>query len=152
MDEEKEKLRSELQCILYPLNYLKSYKYVVVCSYYQGRWVLSKHKQRDTWETQGGHIEQNETPLDCAKRELYEESGIKDADLYPVCDYYGYRSNSSSNGVVFLAVVHAFHTMPQSEMKEIRLFETIPSQLTYPKASPKFYEEAYKLLLKIKEK
>ena len=38
------------------------YKYVVVFSRYQGRLLLSRHKERRTWETQGGHVEPGETP------------------------------------------------------------------------------------------
>ena len=59
----------------YELDSLKNYKYVVVLSEYKGKILLSRHKDRSTWETQGGHIEMGETPLDAAKRELYEESG-----------------------------------------------------------------------------
>jgi len=44
----------------------------------KGKWILSKHKKRDTWETQGGHIEDGETPLEATKRELFEESEIRD--------------------------------------------------------------------------
>lgn len=150
MQNEKEKRRKELQCIIYPLNCLKTYKYVVICSYYQGKWVLSRHRARSTWETQGGHIEPNENPYSAAKRELYEESGIKDAALYPVCDYYGYDTKSHSNGMVFLAIVHSFGKLPESEMKEIKLFETLPCNLTYPNVSPLLYQEAYRFLENMK--
>ena len=43
---------------------LNKYKYVVICSYYEGRYMLSRHSKRTTWETQGGHIEVGETPMD----------------------------------------------------------------------------------------
>ena len=97
-------MREELRCNIHPENSLDNYKYVVICSYYQDKWLLSKHKKRDTWEMQGGHIEEGETPHDTAKRELYEESGVREADLYYICDYEGYDSQSSANGAVFLAV------------------------------------------------
>lgn len=142
---DKELIRKELKGKIYPLNTLKSYKYTVICSYYEGKWVLSKHKKRDTYETQGGHIENGETPYEAAKRELYEESGIKDAVLYPVCDYLGYNHISSSNGQVFLAVVHALGDLPESEMQKIGLFKVLPENLTYPNVSPILCEEAYKL-------
>lgn len=143
---DREAIRKELKCRLYPLNTLPSYKYTVICSSYQGKWLLSRHKKRDTWETQGGHIEEGENPLECALRELYEESGIRDAELFPVCDYWGFNPFSCANGQVFLAVVHSLGDLPESEMKEVRLFDTLPENLTYPKTSPAFYEAAKMLL------
>ena len=143
---DKEKIREELQCRVLPLNTLETYKYTVICTSYEGKWVLSKHKKRNTWETQGGHIEDGETPIECAKRELFEESGIRDADIYPVCDYVGYNSQSSANGMVFLAVVHSLGELPESEIKEIKLFDTLPTDLTYPQTSPRLYAEAEKAL------
>lgn len=143
----REMVRKDLQCRVYPFGTLDHYKYTVICTAYQGKWILSKHKNRNTWETQGGHIESGETPLECARRELFEESGIKDADIYPVCDYWGFNSHACSNGVVFLAVVHALGNLPESEMQEIQIFDTLPAELTYPHVSPKLYAEAAKLLL-----
>ena len=79
--DEKESIRKELQCTIHPVGYLETYKYVVVCSYYKGQWLLSRHEIRDTWETQGGHVESGETPMEAAKRELYEESGVSPNSL-----------------------------------------------------------------------
>ena len=146
LETEKEQRRKDLQCKLYPLNTLTDYMFVVICSFYKGKWILSKHKKRTTWETQGGHIEAGETPLDAAKRELFEESGVSDADIFPVCDYLGYDSEGSATGVVFLAEVHSLGALPESEMEEIGFFEKIPEKLTYPNVSPVFFREAGKLL------
>ena len=142
--------RKELQCRIHLTGELQSYKYVVVCSNFQGKWLMSRHKKRDTWETQGGHIEPGETPMDAAKRELYEESGVRDADLFAVCDYYGYDATGHANGMVFLAVIHQLGELPESEMSETRLFERMPENLTYPNVTPLLYAEAAKLLEKIK--
>ena len=143
---DREGLRKVLKCRVFPLNYLPSYKYTVICTNYKGKWILSRHKKRDTWETQGGHIEDGETPLEAAKRELFEESGIRDADVYPVCDYWGFNPFRCSNGMVFLAVVHSIGELPESEMKEIGMFYELPENLTYPQTSPVLYREAEKLL------
>ena len=143
---DREGLRKALKCRVFPLNYLPSYKYTVICANYKGKWILSRHKKRDTWETQGGHIEAGETPLEAAKRELFEESGIRDADVYPVCDYWGFNPFRCSNGMVFLAVVHSIGELPESEMQEIGIFDELPENLTYPQTSPVLYREAEKLL------
>ena len=144
--EEREDIRKELRCRVFPLNTLGTYKYTVICANFRGKWILSKHRNRDTWETQGGHIEPGEMPLEAAKRELYEESGIRDAEVYPVCDYLGYNHLRSANGMVFLAVVHAIGDLPESEMEKIGLFDELPENLTYPLTSPVLYREAEKLL------
>lgn len=138
--------RKQLQCTIHPLETLGHYKYVVVCSHYEGKWLLSRHKNRNTWETQGGHIEPGESPIQAAKRELFEESGVQDAWLYPVCDYYGFDEWSHSNGMVFLAVIRHLGILPESEMKETALFETIPDELTYPDVSPFLFSESKKVL------
>lgn len=143
---DREAIRKDLQCRIYPLGYLERYKFTVICSSYQGKWILSRHRKRSTWETQGGHIEAGETPLECAKRELFEESGIRNADIYPVCDYWGFNRQACSNGMVFLAVVHSLGELPESEMKEIRVFDTLPAELTYPLTSPRLCAEAEKKL------
>ena len=135
-----------LRCSIHPLNTLAPYKYVVVCACYRGQWLLSRHRERDTWETQGGHIEPGETPVMAARRELYEESGVQDAEIIPVCDYCGFTDRGHANGVVFLAVVHEMGELPQSEMAEVRLFNALPENLTYPNVSPRLYQEAARLL------
>ena len=143
---ERESRRRDLKCRVYPLGYLERYKYVVICTFHQGKWLFSRHKKRTTWETQGGHIEPDETPMDCARRELFEESGVKDAEIIPVCDYWGFDDQGCSNGMVFLAIAHALGELPESEMKETKLFDQLPEELTYPMTSPVLYREAEKAL------
>ena len=62
--------RSALQCRVAPLGLMGDYVFVVVVYEFQGKLMLSRHRDRDTWETQGGHIEPGETPLEAARREL----------------------------------------------------------------------------------
>ena len=131
-----------LQCTIHPAGSLSPLKYVVVCTAMNGRWLLSRHRERTTWETQGGHIEPGETPLDAARRELYEESGVTGAQLYYVCDYHGYTDTGSAEGAVFLAIGGTQGPMPDSEMAETALFHPLPENLTYPLVTPRLMKEA----------
>lgn len=43
-------------CEVFPANTLGEYKFVVILSHVDGKYLLSRHRARTTWETQGGHI------------------------------------------------------------------------------------------------
>ena len=134
----------DLQCTIHPLESLKEYTYVVICSFYKGKLVLSRQKKKNTWETQGGHIEEGESPIETARRELFEERGIRDAAIIPVCDYYGYDATSHANGMVFAAIVHELGSLPNSEMAEVKTFDHFPEELSYPFVTPVLFEECRK--------
>ncbi len=127
-------------CNTYELWTLKDYKYVVIIAKYQGKWVLCKHKMRDTWETAGGHIEPGESPLDAAKRELFEETGAVSYDIKPVFDYRAGDDVASANGMVFYADITEFNDLPESEMEKIEFFETLPVNLTYKEITPILFQ------------
>lgn len=126
----------------YPIGTLKQYKYVVVLSEYKSKILLSRHKERATWETQGGHIEPGETPMEAAMRELYEESGAEDYTIEPICDYWAGDEGTDNwaNGMVFKAVISKLGSMPKSEMAEVKTFDELPSNLTYPQITPVLFQ------------
>ena len=142
--------RSDLQCHIHPFGTLSPVKYVVVCTFFEGKYLLSRHRDRATWETQGGHIEPGETALDAAKRELYEESGVKKAEFYPVCDYLGVNPPRQANGTVYLAVAEELGPLPDSEMAETALFDRLPENLTYPNVTPRLFGSAADILNSLK--
>lgn len=49
-------------------------KHVLVIAKYNGKWLLTKHKERGL-EFPGGKVENGESLLEAAKREVYEETG-----------------------------------------------------------------------------
>lgn len=124
----------------YPVGTLKQYKYVVTLSEYNGRILLSRHKKRATWETQGGHIESGEMPLEAAKRELFEESGAVDFDIQPLCDYWAGDKTGGANGMVFHAVIRKLGPLPESEMAEVQTFDSLPENLSYPAITPVLFQ------------
>lgn len=126
---------------IYEVGALGIYKYVVTLSTYKGKLMLSRHRQRTTWETQGGHVEPGETPLEAARRELYEESGAVRYDIRPLCDYWAGDevTGEGATGQVFHAEIHELGPLPESEMAEVRLFDGLPENLTYPAITPELY-------------
>ena len=128
-----------MTCKVCPLGTLVPYKYVVVMSKYQGKILLSRHRDRSTWETQGGHIEPGETPMDAARRELYEESGALEFDIRPVFDYWAGDENGGASGQVFAAEIRTLGPMPKSEMAEVRAFDEVPPNVTYPAITPELF-------------
>ena len=111
-------------------------------SFYNGKILLSRHNERLTWETQGGHIEENETPLEAAKRELFEESGAIEYSIAPVCDYWSGTEDMThgANGMVFKAIINKLGQIPESEIAEVRQFDALPGNLTYPAITPVLFD------------
>lgn len=132
-------------CEIKPLNSYAKYKYVVILSEFEGKLLLSRHRRRDTWETQGGHIEPGETPMDAARRELYEESGATGYDITPLFDYRTINERGDTAGVIFFAKIRTLSPMPDSEMADVRQFDGLPENVTYPDITPYLYAEARRM-------
>ena len=126
-------------CKKLPLGTAQNLKYVVVLSFCEDKILLSRHRARTTWETQGGHIEPGETPLQAAKRELYEESGAVEYTIAPLFDYEAGDDLGSATGVVFRADITRLDRIPDSEMEEVRLFDALPENVTYPNITPHLF-------------
>ena len=73
---------------IYPFNTHTNYFSADIMATYKGKWVFCKHKNRTTWEHPSGWIEEGESALEAAKRELFEETGSIEFDIEPLCDYY----------------------------------------------------------------
>ncbi|MDR2571569.1 MAG: histidine phosphatase family protein [Oscillospiraceae bacterium] len=115
---------------------LKAYRFVVIFARYNDKWLYCRCKERDTFETAGGRIEQGESPLDAAKRELYEETGATRFDISPAFDYSVHLPTEYSNGQVFLAQIHALGDIPDFEMAEVKMFDSIPEKMRFPGILP----------------
>lgn len=100
----------------------------IIVPRYNGQWVFCRHRNRSSWEFPGGHREPGETILQTAQRELWEETGIRDAKLQVVTHFrFG-----SSYGALFFAEAAAIGAIPEgSEMAGIHCSEILPRECAY---------------------
>lgn len=121
-------------------------KFAVISTKYNGKWVFVRHKERETWEIPGGHRESLEDIYNTASRELVEETGATDFKLYPICIYSVDRDGVESFGQLFYAEVENLGELPDSEIGEVRIFDEMPLNLTYPLIQPFLFERTLKFL------
>ncbi len=122
-------------------------KFAVIISKSNGKWVLCKHKERDTYEVPGGHREVGENILDTAKRELKEETGAVEFTIEPLCVYSVTgktrvnETGEESFGLLCFAEITEFSGKLDSEMEKVILMDELPTNWTYPLIQPKLIEE-----------
>ena len=134
---------ANLCCQVYDWDENGRNKYVVVFSRYKGKLLFSRHQERDTWETQGGHIEPGESAEAAARRELWEESGAEKFAIEPVCRYYAWEAGDKEGGswgAVFFADIQKLGALPESEMAQVQEFDSLPEGITYPGITPFIFE------------
>lgn len=120
--------------------------FAVIVAKYKGKWVLCKHKDRDTYEFPGGHREAGEDILETAKRELYEETGavnyiIEPVSIYSYCGIDGViEDDIETFGKLYYADIIKIGKLPNFEIERIELFGRLPDNWTYPEIQPKLLE------------
>ena len=108
-------------------------EFATIVARYQNKWICCQHQDRDTWEVPGGHIEEGETAIEAAIRELQEETGAMKFDLQPVCIFQITRYGL----LCFAEITELGDLPPHSEIAKIALFDDLPDDLTYPAYHPK---------------
>jgi 8-oxo-dGTP pyrophosphatase MutT (NUDIX family) len=127
-------------------------QYAVIMAQEDGKWLVCRHRDRTTWEIPGGHREPCASIEQAARRELYEETGVTDAELTPVEVYSVTREDgATSYGMLFLARVKARGELPaNSEMQKVKAVHLLLLELTYPDIQPKLFSRAqYRLNINV---
>lgn len=138
----------------YKLNSIEDNKlaFAVIMSKFKDKWIYVKHTERCTWEIPGGHREDKESIIETASRELFEETGAKKFKLTPVCIYAVERNEkinyTESLGQLFYAEIDEVEELPEYEIEEIKLFNDIPKELTYPLIQPFLHEKVLEFISK----
>jgi len=115
--------------------------YAVIMARYKDKWIFVRHKERTTWEIPGGHREENENINNTASRELFEETGAKNFDIKPVCIYSVDKGEGETFGQLFCGEITHLGELPDSEIGEIKLSDSIPKKLTYPLIQPYLFKK-----------
>lgn len=123
----------------------KILNFAVIIAIYHGKYVLCKHKERETFEFPGGHREDNESIIDTAKRELYEETGATSFEIIEVCPYSvkgkdgQIVTTKETFGMLYYAEIFELKEI-NSEIEKIEFFLDIPyDKLTYPMIHTSLY-------------
>lgn len=114
-------------------------KYAVIIARSEGKWVLCKHRERDTLENPGGHREPGETIEEAARRELYEETGALEYTLQEVGPY-----SWGDFGMLYFAEITRFEGELHSEIEKVLLTPELPREperWTYPLIQPHLVAE-----------
>ena len=118
---------------------LKLYHYVFIFSRYMNKWVYCRIKGQDSFGTPGGRLERGETPLQAAKRELFEETGAINYEIIPAFDCSTHTRNERFQGQVFLAHIEELGDLPDYEIEEIMLCDALPDKMRFPEILPFLY-------------
>lgn len=124
-----------MKVAIYPCKEEHSLKYVVIATRYKNQYYMVKHKERETWEIPGGHIEAGESPDEAAVRELYEETGGRLESLTVIGDYSVTREETNY-GRLYLADIAHFDPLPDSEIEQVALMND-QMDWTYESIQPK---------------
>ncbi len=122
--------------------------YAIIVARHKGKWIFVKHKERDTWEIPAGHREVGEDINYTAERELFEETGAKSFNIEYINDYSLIFNGGKSYAALFFAEIYSLDELPDFEIREVKDFDDIPKDLTYPNIQPYLFKKVKDEIIK----
>lgn len=92
----------------------------------EGNYLLGYNSLRQQWELPAGKREENETPLECAKRELVEETGqiVESMQLIGVARVKNHVTKADKFNPLYFSTVYSLMPFIQNEeTTEIKLWD-----------------------------
>ncbi len=129
----------------------KDIHFVIIATNYKksDKWIFVRKKDGNSWELPAGHKEENESVLQAAKRELFEETGAKEYNIEVLTDYTLITKEAVGVGRVFIAIVNKLGLLPDSEIEEIVIKKDFPKPHTYKNIQKQILEHAKKYLRRV---
>ena len=124
----------------------------------EGRLLLGRRSDNGFWGYSGGSVEIDEDVEECAKRELYEEMGIKpkELELFMINSgpqtHYIYPNGDEVSNVEIVYISHGYEgepTMTDGEHTELKLFA--PEELSEEMFTPPIRPVIRKYLSELKK-
>ncbi|MHC5372554.1 NUDIX hydrolase [Enterococcus sp. LJL120] len=116
--------------------------FAVIIAKFGDKYLFVQHKNRSTLEIPGGHREAHESILNCAQRELYEETGALDYSLEPLF-VYGVQNEAQEEdfGLVFFAEILELESQLHFEISKVCYLDSIPKNWTYLQIQPILFNQ-----------
>ncbi|CAM3997667.1 NUDIX hydrolase [Mesobacillus thioparans] len=92
----------------------------------EGEYLLGYNSLRRQWELPAGKREENETPLECAKRELFEETGqiVESLQLIGVARVKNLKTKAEKLNPIYFSTIYSLMPFTQNEeTTEVKLWD-----------------------------
>ncbi len=113
----------------------------IVFPFYNSKFIMTYHIKRKGWEFPAGSREGGETPIECAVRETFEETGALISNIIAIGYYTVDINNEKRKTAIYSADVERFEPKPRwSETDLVKIFDELPENISYS-------DDVYKIVL-----